>query len=49
MKNSTTTPTPNVKSLELNDLVSIFGGNDDVIDPDTLLGDASLIIEDYEM
>jgi len=45
MKNATTAP--NVKPLNLNELTSVFGGYDDVIDPDTLLGDTSLVIEDH--
>jgi len=45
MKNVTLTP--NVKPLNLNELTSVFGGNDDVIDPDTLLGSTSLIVEDH--
>jgi|GEM_PF-2952346 len=44
MKNAT--PTSTVTSLTNKDLASIFGGSDDVIDPETILGDSSLIVED---
>jgi hypothetical protein len=47
MKNFTTTNSlttnSNLKPLNLNDLTTIFGGTDDVINPDDLLGDGSII------
>jgi hypothetical protein len=41
--NNTTTPTKNMEVLSINDLTSIFGGNDDVINPEDLLGDGNII------
>lgn len=46
MKNLTLAPA--LTPLTANDLATIFGGSDDVIDPLTLLGDDSLIGEDIE-
>jgi hypothetical protein len=41
--------TNNLKPLNLNDLTTIFGGNDDVINPDDLLGDGSIIDDVHEL
>lgn len=40
---NTATPTKNIEVLDINDLASIFGGNDDVINPEDLLGDGNII------
>jgi hypothetical protein len=53
MKNFTTTNNPaatkNFKVLNLNDLTTIFGGGDDVVNPEDLLGNTNIIEDVYEL